>query len=108
VRRIVATVSLVLAACSSSGPAQRTIELKTIAFRPAGISVGAGSTVTWRNEDDFAHTVTAGTPDTPERARFDERLATGETFDVMFPEPGTFPFFCRIHPANMQGEVTVR
>ena len=35
-------------------------------------------------------------------------LATDKTFEFEFAEPGTYPYFCEIHPATMRGEITVR
>jgi plastocyanin len=75
-------------------------------FDPGRIEVAPGTTVTWTNEDGLPHTVTAGVPDAPDDA-FDEPLAgSGGTASITFDEPGTFPYFCRIHP-RMTAEVVV-
>jgi len=90
--------------------------MRLIAFRPASVTVKPGTAVTWTQTDAGVHTVTSGTveqgaadvtvhPD----GRFDSKeLATGKTFSFTFDEPGTYPYFCNIHPATMHGDVQVR
>jgi plastocyanin len=99
-----------LGACSSdeatpptSGPDVRIIGFL---FKPESLTVAAGATVTWTNSDDIAHTVTAGTPESPTGA-FDAGDRTkDQIFEHTFSSPGTFAYFCRNHN-GMRGEVTV-
>jgi plastocyanin len=71
------------------------------------ITVAAGTTVTFQNDDSAAHTVTNGTDGTPtDGAAFDEEVAGGESVEITFDEAGTFDVTCRIHP-DMQMTVTV-
>lgn len=90
--------------------------LKGITFRPETLEVSAGTTVTWTNEDGTAHTVTsgmveqgaAGVSERPD-GRFESgQFSTGKTFGFTFDSPGTYPYFCALHPATMRGQVTVR
>ncbi|MFP5309559.1 MAG: plastocyanin/azurin family copper-binding protein [Actinomycetes bacterium] len=75
-----------------------TVSLSFFAFDPEELTVSAGSTVTWVNEDDVRHTVTAGTPDAPETDRFDLDLpANGDTVTFTFDEAGTYAYFCDVH-----------
>ncbi|MFP5320113.1 MAG: plastocyanin/azurin family copper-binding protein [Acidimicrobiia bacterium] len=92
-----------------------TVSLRLIAFQPDDITVPAGTTVTWRNEDGTDHTVTSGTvaqqggsataePD----GRFESgTLGAGGEFSFTFGSPGTYTYFCKLHPATMRGQVTV-
>ena len=108
-----------ISACSGGGKnnaGDASVTLKLIAFRPAPITVKAGQSVTWTQQDPGVHTVTSGTveqgaadvtvhPD----GRFDSKeLATGKTFQFTFDTPGTYTYFCKIHPATMRGDVNVR
>ena len=77
--------------------------------------MAAGTTVTWRNRDVGAHTVTSGTveqggagvTEQPD-GKFDSgEFSNGDTFEQTFDEPGTYPYFCSIHPATMRGEIRV-
>jgi len=71
-------------------------------FLPETIQARAGETVTWYNDDEVFHTVTASD------RRFDSRvLAWGASFSHTFAEPGTYEFVCAIHPA-MKGRVVVQ
>ncbi len=82
------------------------VALRDIAFEPAELSVAAGTTVTFTNEDTVRHTVTAGSPDDVGDA-FDEELGgEGDTTTITFDEPGTIDYFCRVHP-SMTATVTV-
>ena len=70
-------------------------------YRPASVTVSPGTTITWRNIDDRPHTVTdrAGSFDS---GIFD----TGGTYTRTFDTPGTFQYFCTLHP-DMVGTVSV-
>lgn len=71
------------------------------AFSPGALSVRAGTTVTWTNRDGNEHTVTA------DGGAFDSgTLADGQSFSFTFAAPGSFAYFCAIHP-NMRGTVKV-
>lgn len=70
-------------------------------YEPADLAVAAGTTVTFTNEDGFAHTVTA------KDKSFDSgNLDEGATFEHTFEEPGTYAYLCAIHN-SMTGTVTV-
>ena len=73
-------------------------------YLPPSVSVPAGATVTWSNDDTAAHTVTSS-PESP--MLFDSGLfMPGATFDVEFEEAGEYPYLCIVHPW-MVGTVTV-
>ncbi len=108
---------LFLAACSGSdNPAQAAPSVVEISivnnqFEPAEVTVPAGTTVRWTNDDpvclcgDF-HKVQSGSPGHPTRMfdmMFMEMDATGE---YTFSEKGTFPYFCASHGET--GVVTVQ
>ena len=73
-------------------------------FLPAEITVAAGTRVTWTNRDDIPHTVTDR--DGP-RVMRSPPLDTGDTYAVTFERPGTYHYFCALHP-HMQGTVVVQ
>jgi plastocyanin len=85
--------------------ASPTVVVRDIAFQESSVSVEAGTPVTWSNEDGVAHTVTAGTPD-ESTGEFDEELPAGGEVQVTLNEPGTYAYWCRIHP-SMTAEVVV-
>jgi plastocyanin len=109
---------LVLAACSAATPTPAangggdgggdgdTVTITGSSFGD-DITVAAGTTVTFQNDDGFAHTATNGTDGTPaDDAAFDEEVAAGASVTVTFDEAGTFDVTCKIHP-SMNMTVTV-
>ncbi len=82
-------------------PSNNTVIIQSASFQPDSLTVPAGTTVTWINRDIVRHTVTST------EGLFDSgRLGSGESFTYTFEEPGTFDYYCTIHP-TMQGTVTV-
>ena len=74
---------------------------KSYRFSPDRISVKAGSTVTWTNEDNFTHTVQVdGQPD--------HKVGRGDSVSIRFDRPGRYHFICTLHSHDMSGEVIVR
>lgn len=70
-------------------------------FSPGNVTIAAGGSVTWVNDDDRDHTVTATS------GGFDSgTMAPGASWSRTFPAAGTFPYLCAIHP-DMTGTVTV-
>jgi plastocyanin/sugar lactone lactonase YvrE len=90
---------------AADGP---TVPIRDFAFPPE-IAVQAGDVVTWVNEDlAIPHNVVAGAPGDPTSggAFASEYLQPGEAFSFIFEQPGTYDYFCSLHP-NMRGSVVV-
>lgn len=115
-RLLVALAAITLAACatpdSGTTDTSEAIDIVAFAYAPGDLEVTAGTTVVWTNQDSFAHTVTSGPADDPD-GQFDEMLgdpvehgAEGTQASITFDEPGTFPYFCELHP-SMVGTITV-
>jgi plastocyanin len=70
-----------------------SVAIQNFAFSPTTVTVKAGSTVTWTNRDQDAHTVTAmsGPFHSP-------TLTTGQSFRYTFTTPGRYDYLCTIHP----------
>jgi plastocyanin len=80
------------------------VTIDDFAFSPQTITVPAGTTVTWTNKDDEPHTVTsAADPKLFKSAALD----TDDKFSFTFTKPGTYQYFCAIHP-HMTGIVVVK
>lgn len=81
------------------------VDIPSISFDPANVTVKAGTTVKWTNSDDIPHTVTK--TDGP-GADFDSGNleAGGAEFAHTFEEKGEFDYVCEIHPGQ-EGSVTV-
>ena len=89
--------------------------MKLVAFEPARLEVKAGTTVTWQQRDPGAHTATsgdveqgaAGVTQRPDGLFDSGPLSTDDSFQHTFDDPGTYPYFCSLHPATMRGEIRV-
>ena len=90
---------LAFAAASPARAADHTVAVLDGSFSPATLTVTAGDTVTWTNEDDSPHTVTSATFDSG-------NLEAGATFAFTFTEPGTYAYICSYHD-EMQATIVV-
>ena len=84
---------------------QAAVTIDNFAFKTPSITVTAGTTITWTNRDDIPHTVTAD--DGPPPTYRSHPLETGDHFSMSFEKPGTYHYFCSLHP-KMRGTVIVR
>ncbi len=92
------------AAGSDAVPASgNAVAIKNFAFAPAALTVKAGTTVTWTNQDTDAHTVTSQNNSGPLASA---ALSTGQSYSYTFTKPGTYAYLCTIHPF-MTATVTV-
>lgn len=86
-----------------------SVSLMNIGYHPNSITVRAGTTVMWTNNEGSAipHTITSGAPSVPSGTFDSGMLNPGQSFQFTFSTPGTFAYFCRVHGAAMTGTVTV-
>lgn len=80
-----------------------TVEIRNFAFVPATITVPAGTRVVWTNHDDEAHVVVSTTAAFKQSGALD----TDDQYALVFDKPGSYPYFCAIHPM-MRGTVIVQ
>lgn len=84
-----------------AAPSELTVDIVDFEYATPEITVAPGSTITFTNSDDAAHTATA---------RGEEfntgSIAGGETMSVTVGDSGTIEYFCSFHPF-MEGEVVI-
>src|SRR5262245_28415832 len=106
----IAGVTLLAAACGAGDATTDSPPVATdkvdlppsYTFAPAAISVPAGTTVTWTNDDHFTHSVDlADDPSEP------AVMSPGQSVQVTFDKPGRYPYVCSFHPNDMRGVVVV-
>lgn len=88
----------------NSGP---TVDVTEFAFTPSAEVVSADETITWRNDGHSKHTVTPKPLPDGSVPFTSTQIEPGETFVQTFNTPGTYAYFCSIHPDRMSGTVTV-
>lgn len=84
---------------SSSGP---TVHIRNESFIPATLTVNAGQSVTFVNDDDDAHTATAD-----DKAWDSDGLNKGEHWSHVFTTAGNVTYHCTVHPM-MHGTIVVK
>ena len=123
-----AVAVLVLAACGSSassgssstpsaaseaGGSAAAVTIQNFAFTPQTLTVKAGTTVTWTNNDSAPHTVTSAdgiSTSASTTSLFNGSVNPGATFSYTFTKAGTYYYLCTIHKsqAGMHGEIIVQ
>jgi len=87
---------------AQTAPQVVAVKIDNFSFGPQSISISSGTKVTWTNRDDIPHTVVST------EGVFKSRvLDTDESFSFTFDKPGTYPYFCSVHP-KMTGQVIVK
>lgn len=85
----------------NSGASQ--VKIDNFTFAPGALTVAAGTTVQWVNHDDIPHTVVSD-----DKSTFKSKaLDTDDNYSYTFTKPGTYTYFCSIHP-KMTGKVVVQ
>ena len=79
-----------------------TVTIDNFSFAPATRTVKAGSTVTWTNRDDIPH----GIASSNNAFKKSGALDTNDSYSFTFATPGTYQYFCYLHP-HMVGSIVV-
>ena len=79
------------------------VKIDNFTYSPVTVTVVAGTTVKWTNRDDIPHTVVS-----EDKTTFRSKaLDTDDSFSYTFTKPGTYTYFCSIHP-KMTAKVVVQ
>ena len=99
---IVVLVAALLAVSQAPAAGPAGVGIKDFKFAPSLLTVAAGATVTWTNHDEEPHTITSASGTFTSAG-----LSNEETFTQRFTRPGTYAYFCALHP-YMKATVVVR
>ena len=91
-----------VALAAQTQPSAVEVKIDNFSFGPETVTVPVGTTITWTNRDDIPHTVVSD-----DKIFKSKVLDTDEKFSFTFTKPGTYPYFCSIHP-KMTGKVVVQ
>jgi len=84
-------------------PALVEVKIDNFTYSPLTVTVAAGTTVRWTNRDDIPHTVVS-----EDKTTFKSKaLDTDDSFSYTFTKPGTYTYFCSMHP-KMTAKVVVQ
>src|SRR5258705_13904255 len=104
IRVATAVAVFAVTAAFPAAPAQAAdaeVQIDQFAFAPQRVTVKAGTTVTWINDDDIPHTVASSS-----KLFKSKPLDTEDKFSFTFTTPGSYEYFCSIHP-HMTGAIVV-
>ncbi len=90
------------AAYGQSGPTTKAVNIVDFNYEMADLAVAVGDSVVWTNSDEARHSITSTTGTELVSPLF----GLDETFTHTFNTPGTFSYFCEVHP-EMKATVTV-
>ena len=96
-----AFAAVLLLAATTAHAADAAVAIDNFTFGPQELHVQVGTTVTWVNRDDIPHTVTSTT-----LAFRSKALDTNDKFSFTFTTPGSYKYFCSLHP-HMTGTIVV-
>lgn len=99
---LVASIVSMAQAPVAMQPAATTVSIDNFMFAPMTVEVTRGTTVTWVNKDDIPHVVASTTGVFKSRA-----IDTDGTFTYTFDAPGTYEYYCSVHP-KMTGKIVVK
>jgi plastocyanin len=86
----------------TTGDQQNRVEIKDFAFNPQTLTVKSGEKITWINRDEEPHTVVS----VGKKFKKSTALDTDDTFTLTAGAPGTYTYFCSVHP-KMTGTIVV-
>lgn len=93
---------------SGASPGPNEVWMQGMSFNPATKTVTAGTTITWINKDNYAHTVTSGVPGAPDGLFNSGNINSGGSFSYKFNTSGTIKYYCIIHSPMMTATMTVQ
>ena len=85
-----------------TGTSGNRIEIKDFAFNPQTLTVKSGEKVTWINRDEEPHTIVS----VEKQFKKSNALDTDQEFTITAGAPGTYSYFCSVHP-KMTGTIVV-
>jgi plastocyanin len=84
-----------------AGAEDAVVKIENFTFGPQRVTVKAGTTITWTNDDDIPHTVASST-----KAFKSKVLDSDDKFSFTFTTAGVYEYFCSLHP-HMTGTIVV-
>ena len=100
--RVISAFALMACAVVAHAGESSTVEIRKFAFTPQEITVKAGATVVWINQDETPHAIIAS-----DGSFLSKALDTDDRYEHTFAAAGDFGYLCTLHP-YMTGVVHVR
>jgi plastocyanin len=98
---LLVVLAVVLPSYAADSTPATDVVIDNFSFTPATLTIPAGTRVTWTNHDDIPHNIVHTDLKFKSKA-----LDTNESFSYDFSEPGTYEYFCSLHP-KMKATIVV-
>ena len=98
---LAAALTLAAAAPAAAPPSAAAVHIQNFRFGPQTLTITAGTIVTFVNDDEEPHNVTAN-----DHSYRSPILPPGARFTHQYAAPGDYPYFCALHP-HMTGHIVV-
>jgi plastocyanin len=84
------------------------VSMENVQFNPSDVTVAAGDTITFTNNESIPHDVhkTSG-PGPDFSSGPDGGMQEGDTYELTLDEAGNYEFVCNVHASSMTGTITV-
>lgn len=79
------------------------VQMRALRFTPAKVTVAAGQAIEWINHDNVVHNVTSSDGTMIKSGSF----GPGKRFEYTPSQPGSYTYYCTIHPTTMQATIVV-
>lgn len=94
--------AVVLPGWAQNAASAGVVSIDNFTFTPQTVTVKPGTTITWTNKDDIPHGIASDNNVFPRSKALD----TDDSFSFTFTTPGTYKYFCYVHP-HMTGTIVV-
>ena len=92
-----------------SGGGDTSVSMKNVQFDPTDLTIKAGETVTFTNDESVPHDVHKQSgPGGDFASGPDGGMQQGDTFKLKLDKPGTYKYVCHVHAPGMAGTITVK
>ena len=94
---------------TGGGGGGTTVSMKDIKFNPSELTVNAGDTIMFTNDESIPHDVhkTSG-PGEDFASGPSGGMQEGDTFELTLDRPGNYEYVCDVHAPGMAGAITVK
>lgn len=99
---VFATLLVPSRARSEQANSATEVKVDNFTFAPETLNLPVNSTVTWINKDDVPHVIASN-----DGLFKSKGLDTDDHFSYTFSKPGTYSYYCSIHP-KMVGKIVVQ
>jgi plastocyanin len=89
-------------------PALKQVIMLNSSYFPQNLTISPGTTIIWKNQDPYDHTVTSGNPGNPSGLFNSGDITPHGEFSYTFDSIGVYNYYCELYLDKMTGTITVK